>query len=381
MMSVGLSVGRDVEERRIRLARQRGIDQARGEPLAVLQQPLERHFPRNPPVVEEEGHIAAADRTMAVTAAEIARSDVPSPRRVPRRTNGGELPRRKDREPHACLGKDIEALGVGGRLGKPHPLGGPSEHMAELGQAPQDLRSLVAAIQQGKYRVVVRLRDRVSVPEAQPRIAIGIHQRGQRGLAVPRHPIQQRRPEIERETFVIVDDRPDALTIVQDTRGAVRCVAFAQHARIPIMEGPRRGLGVDALRPGVFARGLIEVSVNDDVSHLDILRGGSRQAQWERGETGGKRKRPGSLSRSGPRLICGSWIRQEKPGSVLLSHTLSGAVPSALRCLTSVFGMGTGVAPRDSRRKNSVRTARERGLIPLRSSPLAGRRRVRRTRR
>ena len=35
----------------------------------------------------------------------------------------------------------------------------------------------------------------------------------------------------------------------------------------------------------------------------------------------------------------------EKCGSVLLSHPLSRAVPSALEGLTSVFGMGTGMAP------------------------------------
>jgi hypothetical protein len=33
------------------------------------------------------------------------------------------------------------------------------------------------------------------------------------------------------------------------------------------------------------------------------------------------------------------------PGSDLLSHTLAHAVPSALRGLTAVFGMGTGVSP------------------------------------
>ncbi len=31
-------------------------------------------------------------------------------------------------------------------------------------------------------------------------------------------------------------------------------------------------------------------------------------------------------------------------GNVLLSHTLAHAVPSGLRSLTAVFGMGTGVA-------------------------------------
>ncbi len=32
------------------------------------------------------------------------------------------------------------------------------------------------------------------------------------------------------------------------------------------------------------------------------------------------------------------------PGNVLLSHAVPHAVPSALRGLTAVFGMGTGVA-------------------------------------
>ena len=32
-------------------------------------------------------------------------------------------------------------------------------------------------------------------------------------------------------------------------------------------------------------------------------------------------------------------------GSDLLSHTVTRAVPSALKDFTSVFGMGTGVAP------------------------------------
>ncbi len=35
----------------------------------------------------------------------------------------------------------------------------------------------------------------------------------------------------------------------------------------------------------------------------------------------------------------------EGPGNVLLSHSLAAAVSSALEDLTSVFGMGTGVAP------------------------------------
>ena len=37
---------------------------------------------------------------------------------------------------------------------------------------------------------------------------------------------------------------------------------------------------------------------------------------------------------------CGNY-----PGGDLLSHAVASAVPSALEGLTSVFGMGTGVAP------------------------------------
>ncbi len=35
----------------------------------------------------------------------------------------------------------------------------------------------------------------------------------------------------------------------------------------------------------------------------------------------------------------------KNPGLVLLSHGIESVVPSALEGLTSVFGMGTGVAP------------------------------------
>ena len=36
---------------------------------------------------------------------------------------------------------------------------------------------------------------------------------------------------------------------------------------------------------------------------------------------------------------------QEKPGSDLLSHSPTGAVPSAQQVLTTLFGMGRGVTP------------------------------------
>ena len=49
-------------------------------------------------------------------------------------------------------------------------------------------------------------------------------------------------------------------------------------------------------------------------------------------------------------------------GGVLLSHTASHAVPSALKSLTSVFGMGTGVASSPSPPKNRIYRSVQFGL-------------------
>jgi hypothetical protein len=45
------------------------------------------------------------------------------------------------------------------------------------------------------------------------------------------------------------------------------------------------------------------------------------------------------------RPLTGSGLRRNNPGSDLLSHAVTHAVPSAVESLTSVFGMGTGVTP------------------------------------
>ena len=57
--------------------------------------------------------------------------------------------------------------------------------------------------------------------------------------------------------------------------------------------------------------------------------------------------RPKSLfkTKKGPSKKTGLWPQTEKKreaGGYLLSHRAAPAVPSALLCLTSVFGMGTG---------------------------------------
>ena len=51
------------------------------------------------------------------------------------------------------------------------------------------------------------------------------------------------------------------------------------------------------------------------------------------------------LSGSGPDSVCRGLACEWLSGGVLLSHTLPGAVPSALWVLASGFGMGPGVSP------------------------------------
>jgi hypothetical protein len=45
------------------------------------------------------------------------------------------------------------------------------------------------------------------------------------------------------------------------------------------------------------------------------------------------------------RFLAGSGPLLKMPGGVLLSHAVPRAVPSALKSLTSGFGMGPGVSP------------------------------------
>ena len=46
-----------------------------------------------------------------------------------------------------------------------------------------------------------------------------------------------------------------------------------------------------------------------------------------------------------PQATCATWGSRLNPGIVLLSRTVASTVPSALRGLTALFGMGRGVSP------------------------------------
>ncbi len=54
---------------------------------------------------------------------------------------------------------------------------------------------------------------------------------------------------------------------------------------------------------------------------------------------------PGRVNVAEKEKACFMQAFSYDPGDDLLSHTVTRAVPSALKGLTSVFGKGTGVAP------------------------------------
>ena len=67
------------------------------------------------------------------------------------------------------------------------------------------------------------------------------------------------------------------------------------------------------------------------------------EKRWVENPRDGREQRPNSSAKgNGPMFSHEAVIYV---GDDLLSHTLSRAVQSALRGLTSVFGMGTGISP------------------------------------
>src|ERR1044072_1740257 len=76
-------------------------------------------------------------------------------------------------------------------------------------------------------------------------------------------PVEERGAEVEAEARVVVDDALDAAVRVADAGEGVGAVALGVDALAPVVEGRGTHLALDQLRPGVLARRLVEVAVND----------------------------------------------------------------------------------------------------------------------
>ena len=117
------------------------------------------------------------------------------------------------------------------------------------------------------------------------------------------------------------------------------------------------GRGLGFLKQGVnghrsLPRGFVGGSPPGWCSRSPSARPKPPSIRWPRSASASRyRLRPGVLERRHrlntrrPGLSIDPGAVVNYPGSDLLSHAVSSAVPSALEGLTSVFGMGTGVAP------------------------------------
>ncbi len=122
-------------------------------------------------------------------------------------------------------------------------------------------------VRERQDHVVVRLRDRGAVPAEAP-AALGVRREDRPvdlGLLLL-EPGEQRRAEVEAHRRVVVDDRDDAVLLVEDARVRVGRVALGRDALVPVVVRVGGGLTLDRLEPRVLAGRLVEVPVDADVA-------------------------------------------------------------------------------------------------------------------
>jgi hypothetical protein len=79
-------------------------------------------------------------------------------------------------------------------------------------------------------------------------------------------PGEQRRAEIETDLCVVIGELYDLVFGIQDARDGVRRVAFGGDALVPVMIRIGGVLQLDSLKPRVFPRRLVKVSVNTNIA-------------------------------------------------------------------------------------------------------------------
>ncbi len=172
--------------------------------------------------------------------------------------------RREDYVSKAFFNQCVHHSIVARSLRQPHRLSFTSETKPKIGEAPTNLGPQIAFIAQWQNRVAVRLRDRVAVTVVFHRaLPIGVENSvvGFRMLLLK--PTQERRPKIETDVLVVIDRARLARRRIRNCRRRVWLITLGVNSLIPVMKRRRAGLFFDDSRPRVFARRLIEMSVDN----------------------------------------------------------------------------------------------------------------------
>ena len=136
--------------------------------------------------------------------------------------------------------------------------------MSKISQAPEHLRPGVALVTQRQDRMAISLRNRITMSVSLAcAVLVGLNNPTVSFRMMRFQPGKQRRPKVEVDVRIVIARLLDPIVLPNDVRKSIGSVAFIVDALVPIMIRIRARLTLNLTGPGVLARWLIKVSVND----------------------------------------------------------------------------------------------------------------------
>ena len=108
-------------------------------------------------------------------------------------------------------------------------------------------------------------------------------------LIQPRH---QCRADIKTHELVVIHQIHEVATIVKNSGESIRAITLVGDAFVPVVKGGGAGLSLDRIEVGIFARGLVEMTVNRDVG---LRRAGLARCTRRAGCVLGRRRGAGGM--------------------------------------------------------------------------------------
>src|SRR5574337_676243 len=100
-------------------------------------------------------------------------------------------------------------------------------------------------------------------------------------------PAEERRPDIEAHTGIVIDQTDDSAVVIQKPGPSVRGIALRSNPLVPVVSGCGGRLLLNLFRPRILARRLIEMAVDNDRyrsrhSHCGSVSAPDRRVDWIR---------------------------------------------------------------------------------------------------